>query len=735
MLSRCRKVRTTTKGGYHAAEERNGGSRTVNLLLDPVLSLAEGEKVSLPGLFAALARGEARGFPALRPHQRPAWHMFLVQLGALAAWNAPGEPIPEDETGWVAALRRLTPEHADDAPWRLAVFDGRKPAFLQPPAPEAGNAGRLNWRDAETPDALDMLITARNHDLKAAVARAAEAEDWVYALVSLQTCEGYGGAGNYGIARMNGGSSSRPMLGLASARAGEATPNPSAWWRRDVERLLAARNANGNASDPKPALLWCLEWPEGAQLRVEDLDPWFIEVCRRVRLDRQAGQNGQDERLVARRAASRKPRIAAQHLQGNTGDPWAPVHREEGKGLTLGSGDFDCRRLCELLFSGAWEVPLLCRAGSGESGPMLLVAEAFSRGNVRTEGFKSRTEPVPADMAPLLAPGMPAAVLADAQLGEIDVFDRALRDALATMAAGGRVARREHYRHGFATRNRFRRRADEFFFPSLWRRVRARAAEHEAKRAFLADLLREALAELEVTIPATSCPAALRPLAEARARRRFHNRLWGAYSGFLARELRDLSEREAGNGAIAAAARDAADMLAELAPGALAEARRGEGSSGSPAFRRLAGAHPETIGRSDRRAAWMAIVRILAVLAEGAGSAGIAPERRLGEALCDGGDAHAWPAKSGRAPHPVFSERRLAQLLAARGERRAVLLERAARALVRSPVPGPVVDPADIALALLAPEAGQLLAGPYHQRLDRARWDAGQDSSSEGAEA
>ena len=610
-----------------------------NLLLDPVLSCAVGEKVPLPGLLAALARGEARGFPALRPHQRPAWHMFLVQLGALAAWNAPGGRIPQDEAGWAVALRRLTPEHADDAPWRLAVFDGRKPAFLQPPVPD--NASKPKWHEVETPDALDMLITARNHDLKSAVAREAEAEDWVYALVSLQTCEGYGGGGNYGIARMNGGSSSRPMLGLAPARAGEETPDPSAWWRRDVERLLETRRATGGSGDPEPALLWCLDWPEGEQLRVEDLDPWFIEVCRRVRLDRRDG------RLAAQRTSSRKARIAALRLQGNTGDPWAPVHREEGKALTLGGRDFDCGRLCEILFSGAWELPLLCQADDADSGAMLLVAEAFSRGNVKTEGFKSRIVPVPADMVPQLAPETPAAALAEAQLDEIDVFDRALRDALAVMAAGGHEARKDQYRHGFAAREGFRRRVDRVFFGSLWQRVRARAggdaAELGAKSAFLADLLREAAAGLEAAIPATSCPRALRPLAEARARRRFRSRLWTPYSRFLARELRDFLDREEDrHGAVAEAARDAAGMLARLAPDEVAEARRRDDGAGSPAFRRLAACHPETIGRCGQRDEWLAIVRILAILAEPADTAESVPhyvrERRLGEALCDGGD-------------------------------------------------------------------------------------------------
>jgi len=75
-----------------------------------------------------------------------------------------------------------------------------------------------------TPDALDLLITSRNHDLKQAVARQAEAEDWILALVSLQTCEGFGGAKNYGIVRMNGGSSSRSLLALPRSHKAIQSP-------------------------------------------------------------------------------------------------------------------------------------------------------------------------------------------------------------------------------------------------------------------------------------------------------------------------------------------------------------------------------------------------------------------------------------------------------------------------------------------------------------------------------
>ena len=287
----------------------------MTLLADPILTLAGGDRVTLPALFAALAGGRVRGFPALRPHQRPAWHMFLVQLGALALWKhmpaarLPRE-VPSDPDSWAAALRGLTPNHADDSPWRLVVEDDAQPAFMQPPAPTG-----LKWSTVSTPDELDLLITSRNHDLKQRVAHHAAAEDWIFALVSLQTTEGYGGKGNQGIARMNGGSSSRPLLGLAPVAEQGTAIDPAAWWMRDVVRLLALR-ADGPDSavgaPGGPALLWCHEWPEGRQLDVRTLDPWFIEVCRRIRLS-------DEDAISARRSTSKATAHRREAVQGSGG--------------------------------------------------------------------------------------------------------------------------------------------------------------------------------------------------------------------------------------------------------------------------------------------------------------------------------------------------------------------------------------------------------------------------------
>ena len=490
-------------------------------------------RLSLPELLAAMTRGEVQGFPALRPHQRPAWHMFLVQLGALAAWAVGHDELPKDGEQWTQALRALTLDDNDDDSWRLVVTDDAKPAFLQPPKPAGPGSENLKWSPVATPDALDLLITSRNHDLKGETARQAEPEDWMFALVSLQTSEGFGGAKNYGIARMNGGSSSRPMLALApTAREEHVSVDPSAWWRRDVRRLIATRGVGGGNAPGRaggPALLWCLDWPEGKQLDLRDLDPWFIEICRRIRLV------DEDGTISAYKSTSKAARVDAKVFNGVVGDAWAPVHATEGKSFTLSHRGYDYKKLCELLFSGDWKRPLLAEPEAAETTNMLLIAEGISRGNSKTEGFHSRILPLPRTLA--LFSSNDAATLSKAQMEEIAEFDKALRDALSLVAAhGDRDARRkEHFAPTNPARERFDRAADRLFFPSLWRRVEAAAAgDSEAQEAaatsFLSDLRKAAQLEFEVALTAIPCPTIHRPRAEARAKRVFHGTIRKKFS-------------------------------------------------------------------------------------------------------------------------------------------------------------------------------------------------------------
>lgn len=497
----------------------------MNLLTEPAISVDTGPKLSLPGLLAAMARDDVRQFAALRPHQRPAWHMFLVQIAALAVWHSKRAEVPNKTSDWMELLRKLTLGIPDDAAWRLVVENRELPAFLQPPDPEG-----LKWHEVPTPDDLDILITSRNHDVKQSIARRSSAEDWLFALVSLQTTAGYDGRGNYGIARMNGGSSSRPMLGLAPASGRDQRVNPSRWWLRDVEQLLERRRQYGvkNAlgREGGPAVLWCLDWREGVQLDIVTLDPWFVEVARRVRLFEA------DRGLVAMRANSRGPRVHSKAYKGNVGDPWAPVHRTEGKSLTLGGGDFNYRRLSNLMFSGDWKVPALAKPGKSEKADdHLLVAEALSRGNSKTEGFRSRTVPVPSNVVSMF--GSPAvAELSQQLMAEIREFDEALRNGIATLAAGGERERMEkkHYGLSHQARNRFDAIADTLFFPHLWKRLSAEnsgstQAVDQVRQEFLQHLFDAARNEFEAAMPGIPCAAISRPRAEARCRRAFYGRV------------------------------------------------------------------------------------------------------------------------------------------------------------------------------------------------------------------
>ena len=154
---------------------------------------------TLPAVLARLAEGTISDFPALRTHQRHAWHAFLVQLAALALLHAREESLPTNEVHWSELLRALTPAWPSDEPWHL-VSEHDQPAILQAPVPD-GELTPFKNR-VECPDALDMLVTAKNHDLKAARMGSVQPDDWFFALLTLQTMSAYSGATLYNVSRM-----------------------------------------------------------------------------------------------------------------------------------------------------------------------------------------------------------------------------------------------------------------------------------------------------------------------------------------------------------------------------------------------------------------------------------------------------------------------------------------------------------------------------------------------------
>lgn len=360
----------------------------MNLLTDRLLTVSQtgepGFRCSLPELYSLAAQDAIRDWPALRPHQYPAWHMLLVQLAVLAH-RAVGTDSLHGADEWSAALRALTPDFPDDEPWALVVDEWGLPAFLQPPVP-AGAQDDYRSR-VEFADSLDMLITAKNHDLKADRMARATPEQWVYALVSLQTTEGFLGAGNYGIARMNGGFSSRPMLRCHAAGLGVGGQVI-----RDVRVLLrdfdkwCEKTVLGRHPDTQP-LLWLLPWDGKSSVPLDRFHPLAIEICRRVRLKLRG------DGLFALTAGSKVARVDARAAKGNVGCPWAPIHLAEEKSFSVTGNGLGYRQMVDLLDPKKYALPWLAKprdADAEGSRALVMVAAGIARGQGKTEGLHER---------------------------------------------------------------------------------------------------------------------------------------------------------------------------------------------------------------------------------------------------------------------------------------------------------------------------------------------------------
>ncbi len=504
-----------------------------NLLTEPLIRFdsENGERVSacLPEVYEALMADKVASFPALRPHQRHAWHAFLVQLGALAMHRAglSDEP-PHAPNEWASLIRGLTSEYEDDAPWHLVVDDLTQPAFLQPPAASSDLMKEFK-NVVVAPDELDMLVTSKNHDVKGAVAEEAGVDDWLFALITLQTMDGNPGR-NYGISRMNGGHGSRPAFSLA----------PMGGVGRHVARdTIALLRARPEILDGYPlseigtALIWTIPWNslKSEALLFNELDPFYIEVCRRVRLLVSTAN-----RVSARRATTKAPRIEAKHLNGRTGDPWTPINLKEEKSLTLAGGGFTYKRVTDYLTSGDWYPPILLRPTDAEARStesMRLVARGIVRGQGKTEGYHERN--VPMRQGTIRALGNASrtqdlGMLSRDRIDQVAIVQRILSHAIQTFLSNGGAdnATPEDRERARAWLNRLDKIVDVNFFAALQDEFEAPDTRRKSIRDSwllgVVDSAREMLRDACETLPAR---AIHRYRARTRAESLFEGRLRG----------------------------------------------------------------------------------------------------------------------------------------------------------------------------------------------------------------
>lgn len=447
-----------------------------NLLLDPVfgVGLTGGEHtiLSLPALLAELGRGDVDNLAGAQRHQVDAAHMFLCALAATVL-DASGASHPTQAASfWLTGLRALT-QREDDAAWTLLVEDPTQPAFMQPPLPDAKGIKAYKPK-AATPDALDVLQTAKNHDLKSARQNRASAEAWTLALISMQTMSGFLGQGNYGICRMNGGFASRPCA------ASNTDLQTSVRWREDVTRMLGSMKELLRTPWPYRrdgcALLWLLPWDGVTGVGLDRLHPLFIEVCRLVRL---ASVNGQ---LVALGKASKAARVTVRkETGGNVGDPWVPLRRDKQVALTVSERGFHPELLRDLIITHANHIPAPMQALPSGSGPAWFYASALVRGQGTTDGYHEARIYIAPQAKRLLLQGGEArdrlARLSDWALTRArDVRTKALRPALFSLLEGGPegwpdTARREAAQWVATWVARYEQQWAIGYFTWLWRAI------------------------------------------------------------------------------------------------------------------------------------------------------------------------------------------------------------------------------------------------------------------------
>ena len=495
-----------------------------NLLEQPLIRTRLRDRttlLTLPGVFAACARNDVLTFRALRPHQRHAWHAFLVQVGTLALLAGSNSILPEDEASWTVLLRGLTPGGDDDAPWSL-VAPVDRPALLQPLAP-SGTAG---WERRETPDAIDTLITARNHDVKRVLMVRAQPDDWLFALTTLQTMEGYSGPTWYGISRMNGGSSGRSCVGVVPCGG------LGAHLCRDIRALLAMNGvtpqALGYAGSEGLALTWLVPWDGQTSLARRHLHPLYVEVCRRIRLV--ADEAG----LHALTTTSKVPRITDKVPGGITGDPWAPLVPDKAgpKVLTMSAESFGYRRVVATLLAAPQDRAALQEVRpDDEPTGLALVIRGLVRGNSKTDGYHERRVPLSNVVqrglrSPLLTD--PDAAAARARVDLVGEMASALRTAMHVLLANGREAVGKPTEATKAKVAPFVRRleaqVDQAFFSDLWTELEQ--ADPDTRRSVRMGWVRRMLAQAETVLAdaerSTPRSSALRLRARVRAEAALH---------------------------------------------------------------------------------------------------------------------------------------------------------------------------------------------------------------------
>ncbi|PKL42304.1 MAG: type I-E CRISPR-associated protein Cse1/CasA [Candidatus Riflebacteria bacterium HGW-Riflebacteria-1] len=440
-------------------------------------------ELTLPEVLACLTRNEIEAFITLQKHQQHSWHAFLVQLAAMTLHKHQLAYCDSVEK-WKEML--LTMTNGEYEAWSLIVPNLAKPAFMQSPVPE-GNLTSFKTDNGDSPDLIDLLNTAKNHDVKMKRIINPRYSHWLYALISLQTMQGVMGRGNYGIARMNGGFGSRPCATFRSSHL------PGKVFIDDIEKCLNGRNKILEAyehykSEDGICLLWLKAWNGKTQIELSELNPFFIEICRRIRLVKQAN------RIIASLQNSKSARILAKDLNGRTGDPWTPVNKEEQKALSVSSKGFDYQLTQEIIFGNVYKAGVTQEIKQ-DAKQAFFWGSVLVRGKGETEGYHERSVKIPAKARKMLATVSGKDKVGEQSKKWVNIASVIEKNVLLPAL---KKLLNDDLRKAMPWLARFTTKVDQKFFPKLWSGIELQ--DEEANRLWEIELLNTAHEILQTAI-------------------------------------------------------------------------------------------------------------------------------------------------------------------------------------------------------------------------------------------
>lgn len=480
-----------------------------DLLSEQIISVRTDDGIrscSIPEIFELLEANAVVCFPALQAHQEHSWHAFFVQLALMT---------PEEGAilTWEERLLGLAPRVA----WNLMVDDLNQPAFMQPPVPE----GHLDkWEPVLSPEGMDTLVMAKNHDVKMNRMVNPELEHWVFALVNAQTMQSYSGRGNFGIHRMNGGFGSRPFIAKSNSR------RPGVRFQEDVRAIKASR---GTMFTPDNTLykleggiqlLWLEPWDGNSSLERSDLDPYFIEVSRRLRFHK----GGLHRRSTKERRVSVPQTSNGDDLSYE--DPWTPVATEDGKPLTVKS--FPYKKVSSIFLLGEYKP-----SPTMKNGTLLLMSNLVG-GQGKTEGFFERTLIMPPKVLSMFNSNKDVFGNRSAEMiADVAVICGLLRNALTGLYNPLKPnERNERDLRPDKASAELDRRVDEKFFEFLWEGIDP-ANQSMFKARWLLFLREEAENILTEAAQSTSTSSASKYKAQAIMWNKFRGSFWNKFGEYI----------------------------------------------------------------------------------------------------------------------------------------------------------------------------------------------------------